>query len=264
MRYKIRLAALSGLAAISGVASAQSVVMTASTPQWTGFYAGLNAGAAWNTTCNTWTANGPGANTPAFNDRDCPNKSTGVGGGQFGYNFQHDQWVWGLELDYDFWSSKSKSKTFAYTGSAFPPGSYSFSGKLSPNGVAIIGPRLGYAIDNWLPYVRAGGVFTSGTHDILASYTPTGDSTPSATFNGGKNTSSHGFGISAGTEYKLAEQWSMKLEYTYIKLGKSSQNSTTSCNGTPAACDVFAGFSLDSIHNSFTASLLRVGVNYAF
>jgi outer membrane immunogenic protein len=264
MKLPLQLTALIALAAISGAASAQGVVMTTTSLPWNGFYVGLNAGAAWNTTCNTWTANGPGANTPAFNDRDCPNKSTGLGGVQFGYNFQHEQWVWGLELDYDIWSTKNKSKSFAYTGAAFPPGTYSFSGKLSPNGVAIIGPRLGYVVDNWLPYIRAGGVFTSGTHDIVASYTPTGASTPTATFNGGKNTASHGFGVSVGTEYKFAEQWSAKLEYTYIQLGKSSQNSTTSCSGSAVACDAFAGASLDSIHNSFTASLLRFGINYAF
>jgi outer membrane immunogenic protein len=264
MRYRTYLAALIALAAVSGAASAQGLVVTATTPKWEGFFAGLNAGGAWNTTCNTWTANGPAANTPAFNDRDCPNKSIGVGGFQFGYNFQHEQWVWGFELDYDFWSAKNKSKSFTYTGNAFPPGTYTFSGKLTPNGVAIIGPRLGYAIDNWLPYIRAGGVFTSGTHDIMASYTPTGASSPDATFNGGKNSASHGFGISLGTEYKVADQWSVKFEYTYIKLGKSSQNSTTSCNGSVAACDAFAGASLDSIHNSFTASLLRVGFNYDF
>jgi outer membrane immunogenic protein len=265
MKLRTQLATLAVVTAISGAAAAQGVVVTENTPLWSGFYAGLNAGAAINSTCNTWTANGPAADTAAFNNRDCPNKSTGIGGIQLGYNFQHEEWVWGFELDYDFWSSKSKTKTFNYTGTAFPPGVYSFSGKITPNGVAIIGPRVGYSIDNWLPYVRAGGVFTSGTHDLTATYTPEGSDTSTAVFNGGKNTGSHGFGISLGTEYKIATQWSAKFEYTYIKLSKSSQNSTTNCSPAgSAACDLFAGASLDAIHNSFTASLLRVGVNYAF
>ena len=265
MKPTARSAVLIALTAISGAASAQGIIATASSPMWNGFYAGINGGAAISTTCNTWTANGPAAGTAAFNNRDCPNKSVGVGGVQVGYNFQSDEWVWGLEVEYEFWESKSKSKTVTYTGNVFPQGTYSFYGKVSPNGVALVGPRLGYAIDNWLPYIRVGGVFTSGTHDLMASYTPTGASSPTATFDGGKNTGSHGFGISGGVEYKLAEQWSAKLEYTYISLNKSSQNSTTNCTSTaPNACAIFSGFSLDSIHNSFTASLIRVGINYDF
>jgi outer membrane immunogenic protein len=264
MTYKTRLTALVMLAATCGVASAQGLVVTTPGPTWTGFYAGVNAGGAWDTTCNTWTANGPGADTAAFNNRDCPNNGIGVGGVQVGYNFQHEQWVWGFELDYDFWSSKDRNRSLTYNGIAVPDGTYSFNGKLTPDGVFIVGPRVGYAVGNWLPYVRVGGVFTSGSHDVMANYTPPGGSSPTATFNGGKNTSSHGFGISAGAEYKLAQQWSLKAEYTYIKLGKNDRNSTTSCTGTPAACDAFAEATIDSIHNSFTASILRVGVNYAF
>lgn len=261
---RTKFTALLAFTAISGAAAAQGVVVTENTPLWSGFYAGLNAGVVINTTCNTWTANGPAAGTAAFNNRDCPNRSVGAGGAQIGYNFQYEQWVWGFEFDYDFWESKNKNQSLIYGGSAIPPGTYTFSGKGTPDGALIIGPRLGYSIDNWLPYIRVGGVFTQGKHDLTATYTPNDGSSPTAFFNGGKTTSSHGVGISLGAEYKLATQWSAKLEYTYIKLGKTDRNSTTSCTGSPGACDAFADVTLDSFHNSFTASLIRLGVNYAF
>ena len=264
MTFRTRVTALLAFTAISGAAAAQSVVVTQDTPLWTGFYAGLNAGGVWNTTCNTWSANGPLADTAAFNNRDCPNRSVGAGGAQIGYNFQHGQWVWGFELDYDFWESKNKSQSLAYGGSDVPPGVYTFSGKGTPDGALIVGPRLGYSVGNWLPYIRIGGVFTEGKHNVTATYTPPDATSPTAFFDGGKTTSSHGFGISGGAEYKLATQWALKLEYTYIKLGKTDRNSTTGCTGNPGACDAFADVTLDSFHNSFTASLLRVGVNYAF
>ena len=58
----------------------------------------------------------------------------------------------------------------------------------------------------------------------------------------------------------------MRLEYTYVNLGKGS-NSVASCSSTVAgACNAFinSGLSLNNTHNSFTASVLRVGINYSF
>jgi hypothetical protein len=48
-----------------------------------------------------------------------------------------------------------------------------------------------------------------------------------------------------------------------VKLGKGS-NTTTTCTGNATVCNSFAGFSLDSIHNSLTFSLIRIGVDYEF
>lgn len=264
MKLLHRFAALVAFASVAGVASAQGVITTASgIEDWHGFYLGLNAGGAWNTTCNTWTANGPLVNTAAFNNRNCPNNGVFVGGGQIGYNFQYNAWVWGFSLDYEAWGSKNRSRTLTYSGAGLPNGTYDFSGKINPDGFLILGPRLGYAVGNLLPYVRVGAVFSSGSHDVMATYTPTGAAAPTASFTGSKNSSSTGFGASLGFEYALPEQWSFKMEYTYMSFSKGS-NSGVNCTPAGAACNAFAGFTLDSIHNNFTASVLRVGINYRF
>jgi outer membrane immunogenic protein len=263
MKPTTRPAVLIALTVISGAASAQGIVATSTSDRWAGFYMGVNGGVAISTTCNTWTANGPLAGTAAFNNRNCPNKNAGVGGVQIGYDFQSDQIVWGFGLDYDFYSSKSKTKSLVYGGPNFPDGTYTFSGKNSPSGFGILGPRIGYALDNWLPYIRAGGVFTSGKSNSTATYTPTGATSPTATFDGGRDYKSHGFGVGAGVDYALPESWSLRAEYTYVSLGKGS-NSLTGCTGSPAACGTFANFSLDNIHNSLTFSIIRIGVNYEF
>jgi outer membrane immunogenic protein len=268
MKHATSLATLLALTSIASVASAQGVITTSSGNAWEGFYVGVNAGGAWSTTCNTWTAyNSVVANSVAFNNRDCPNNGQFVGGAQIGYNFQYQQWVWGFGVDYDFWSAKNRNKSFVCTGTCpFPQGTYNFSSKPNPNGFAILGPRVGYAIDEWLPYVRVGGVFASGSHDVSASYTPTGDTSPTAGFSGSKNSKSSGWGAGAGVEYQLPQQWSVRVEYTYVNLGKGS-NSVASCSSTVAgACSAFinSGISLDNTHNSFTASVIRVGVNYNF
>src|SRR5271167_2330808 len=191
-----RSAALLALISIAGAASAQDVIATSGT-DWRGFYAGVNLGGAWNHTCNSWTPAGtlPPNVATAFYNRDCPSNGTFVGGAQIGYNFQSDQWVWGFGLDYEAYSAKNRNLTYTYAGPTPPPdGTYAFSGKGSPNGFLLLGPRIGYAIDNWLPFFRVGGVFTSGTRRNTATFT---DANGTASFSSGKDFNSSGFGVGA-------------------------------------------------------------------
>jgi outer membrane immunogenic protein len=265
MQLPSRLAAVFVLASVGGTAYAQDVIATVTDP-WKGFYAGVNIGGAWNTTCNSWTPNGGnGITNPAvataFYNRDCPNNSVFVGGVQIGYNFQYNQLVWGFGLDYDAWSGKTRNRSFTYAGPIPPPnGTYAFSGKVSPNGFGIIGPRIAYAFDNFLPFFRIGSVFTGGSHKSTSSFT---DASGTASFTGGKNFNSSGFGVGTGFDYMVADSVFFRLEFTHVSLGKGS-NSATACTGTAATCAEFGNISLDNIHNSFTANILRAGINYKF
>jgi outer membrane immunogenic protein len=268
MKLPRSAAALILLASISGVASAQNVITTSSPSGWAGFYVGANLGGVWNTTCNTWNASdsvlGPvGQNF--LSQRNCPNGGAFVGGVQLGYNFQFGQFVWGLGLDWDFVSSKSKSQT--YTVPAFPAegisgGTLVLSGKVDPNGVVLLGPKFGYDFDGVLPYVRVGGVFASGQPSGSATYTDsvTGDV---LSFSGSKNGKTSGYGLGAGLSWMAADPVSVNLEYTYINLGKSN-SSVASCSGTPAACALFTNVTIQNFHNTLTASMVRLGVNYKF
>jgi outer membrane protein OmpA-like peptidoglycan-associated protein len=246
-------------------------------PYWKGFYIGGNIGGAWNSTCNTWSLNGPAATDPAlvnaFNNRNCPNNGVFIGGAQIGYNFQYERWVWGFGLDYDQWSAKNHSRTLTYApavDTGFPPGTASFYGKVSPNGFAILGPRIGYAVGNALPYIRAGGVYAGGSRNTTTSYTSAGDASPDAYFSGSKNFKSSGFGAGAGMDYLLSDNWFLRAEYTFIKLGKGTTSSAQCTSAGTAAgaaiCDRFGtgSLQLDNIHNSFTANIVRVGINYKF
>jgi outer membrane immunogenic protein len=277
MKLASRLAGLTVLALVGGAASAQAVIAVANNP-WAGFYVGANIGGAWNTTCNTWSLDGAAAVDPAlnnaFNNRTCPNNGVFVGGVQIGYNFQYNQIVWGFGLDYDAWSSKNHNRSLLYTpgeDSPIPAGTVAFSGKVSPNGFGILGPKIGYAFDNVLPYIRVGSVFTGGSRTTTATYTATGDTTPDAYFSGSKNFKSNGFGAGAGVDYMVVDQIFIRAEYTYVNLGKGSSNATQ-CNaaaGSEIGSNVCANFTedelqLNNIHNSFTASIFRVGINYKF
>ena len=255
-----RCAAILALIYIAGVTPAVGEYA------WDGLYAGLNVGEARNNTCDSWQLNGPIIDptlVAAFSNRACPNNSTFVGGLQIGYNFQYGRLTWGIGADYDYWHAQNLDRTLKYTGVVSPPGTYVLSGRLSPNGFGIIGPRIGFAGNHWQPYVRVGSVITGGSHNNTLSYTPAGATKPTASFSGGKDFTSTGWAAGGGIEFVLRGAWSIGAEYLHVNLGNGS-NSTATCTGSPSACAAFAGVSLDSTHNSFTANVFRLGVNYWF
>ena len=258
-KFTSRSAALLALASFAGAASAQS------DNPWSGFYAGLNAGEASNNTCNSWTPKGAPidpANVTEFYNRNCP-RGTFAGGVQIGENFQYKRLVWGLGAELDAWVAKNQNQSLKYAGEEPPPGTYAFPGKLNPNVFSVIGPRIGYAGDQWQPYVMVGTVVTVGSRNSALSYTPKAAAKPTASFSGGTNLTSAGWAAGGGVEYGLNGPWSITAEYLYANLGKGS-NSTTTCTGSASACAAFSGISFDSIHTSFTAHMFRIGINYWF
>jgi outer membrane immunogenic protein len=255
-----RSLALLWLGLIAGAARAQS-----DTP-WAGVYAGLNVGGGWNNTCNSWTPNGAmidAAIVSAFYDRSCPNGGAFVGGAQIGYNLQYHKLIMGLGADYDAWSAKNHNRSLKYSGVVFPPGTYDYSGNLSPKGFGVIGLRIGYAGVQWLPYLRVGTIITTGSRDSTLSYTPAGATKPTVSFAGGKNFTTTGWVAGGGAEYGFNGPWSFTVEYLHVNLGKGSDFAAT-CNGSATACSAFSGISFDSIHNGFNANIFRIGINYWF
>jgi outer membrane immunogenic protein len=241
----------------AGAASAQS-----STP-WDGFYLGANVGSLSSKGCSSSTLNGAGID-PTIDKTFAGCGGSGLAGGlQFGENFQLNRLVLGLGVDLLVSRSSDASSTLSFTGQAPPPGTYSLSGKLSPNDFAVIGGRIGYGGSLIFPYLRAGGVVTSGSKSSTLNYSPAGTTAPSASFSGGKNFNSTGWAAGGGAEIGLNGAWSISAEYLHISLGKGS-SSTTSCAGAAGACAAFAGVSLDNSHNSFTANVFRIGINYWF
>jgi outer membrane immunogenic protein len=253
-----RSAAFLALLLIAAAASAESDI------PWDGIYLGLNAGEARNNTCNSGTLAGAtidSANAPTFYNPSCTNSGSLVGGIQVGENFQHKHLVLGFGADLDVWSGKSRGTSLAYTGAMPPPGTYSLSGKDTPSGFAVIGPRIGYGALQFLAYVKGGAVITDGSHDSTLSYIPAGSKLPTASFSGGKSFSSTGWAAGGGFEYGLNGPWSISAEYLHVNLGKGSDSAST-CSGT--ACAAFTGISFDSRHGSFTANTFRIGINYWF
>lgn len=98
--------------------------------------------------------------------------------------------------------------------------------------------RIGYAgWNNWLPYFTGGAAMG----DIKAS-SPFGSATKTK----------FGYTLGAGVEYAMMANWSVKLEYLYVDLGKFDCG--IACGGAATTAD----------NVSFKANVVRGGVNYRF
>lgn len=148
---------------------------------WTGFYVGINGGYGWGTS---------DFSTPFANSFDI---SGGLIGGTLGYNYQVNQFVFGIEGDIDAsWIE----------GSAACGG---LSCETSNSWLATIRGRLGYAFDRFLPYVTGGAAF--------------GDVETSIAGFGSNRDTNVGWTIGGGLEYAINGPWSVKVEYLYVDLG---------------------------------------------
>jgi outer membrane immunogenic protein len=146
-------------------------------------------------------------------------------GATIGYNLQFGSFVVGLEGDAD-WISIKGSTTINCPSTC----------QTTNNWLATARGRIGYAFDRFLPYFTAGAAFgdVKGTVGTFGSFTAT-----RVGWTGG-----------AGIEYAFVDNWSFKLEYLYVDLGKAT--CAAACSGT------------DPFSVSFTTSVALGGVNYKF
>jgi outer membrane immunogenic protein len=225
---------LFGIAAIAALvgtpALAADLALKAPPPppawNWTGFYGGIEGGAGWGTSRQTDTS---GVTSGDYS------QSGGLIGGTFGYNWQMNHLVFGLEAD------------LSWTGI---DGSVSVPGKCTAGGGTMCftnmqwlntdRARLGFAWDRYLVYVT-GGLAGASINDGQLSC-----STPIAGASCGTQTEWGGT-IGGGLEAYLAPKWSVKLEYLYADFG------------TIKSYTVVIPVSVSERIN-----ILRAGINYHF
>jgi outer membrane immunogenic protein len=182
-------------------------VYTAPYYNWTGGYIGINGGGGWGRS----SFGAPFASNSY-------NLSGGVVGATLGYNFQAGALVWGVEGDLD-WSNIRGSGPCGLTTCE------------TRNGwLGTVRGRIGYAADRFMPYVTGG----LAVGDIRTNITGVGSA----------NTTKAGWTLGAGVEWALWQNWTAKVEYLYVDLGRG---------GSIAGSDA-----------SFHTSLVRAGLNYRF
>jgi outer membrane immunogenic protein len=230
---------------------------------WTGFYVGLNAGGIWSSGSRSVTFFNPA--TLAFLAADEPgglgNGNAGfIGGGQAGYNWQTGAFVLGVETDFQG-TTLSKSKDFispAFAGVGVPAGlvgdTLAVHAKTSLDWLGTTRGRVGFVVtpDNRLMIYGTGGVaYAGGTANFTIF-----DATNGLALSGNPSKSRVGWTIGGGVEYALTNNWTIRGEYLYADLGKSSFT-------TPVAVGAFSGL-YASGHVNYNASIFRAAVNYKF
>src|ERR1700733_9406278 len=116
---------------MAGAAQAQTYAND-SNPDWAGPYAGIHFGNTWSDMRHDHTL-GPSGTTNSL-----------MGGGQVGYNWQSDHFVYGAEGDFSKFDIGSKSPSVVYD---------------EDWGMTFRG-RAGYALGRFLPYVTGGLALT--------------------------------------------------------------------------------------------------------
>jgi outer membrane immunogenic protein len=227
------LAAVS-IITLSQVASAADLPVKAwSTPvigpgySWTGFYVGGNLGGGWGQQSST---NPPFPLQVRYRDGI-------IGGGQMGFNWQADQWVFGIEADLQG-SGQKANGNFSNPATLTSIG---FTNKLEWFGT--VRARMGYALDCWLPYVTGGWAY--GDSEISGTST-VGITTTS--FSGSQ--SYRGWTIGGGLDWAFAGNWSARAEYLYIDFGGPT------VQVAPSGTSIVLG--------KLTDNIVRAGINYKF
>jgi len=151
---------------------------------WNGAYVGVNLGYQWGSVTN-WGGGKPNGI---------------MGGGQIGYNWQFNQFVFGVEADLQ---GSAAEDTFA---------AYKFANPW----FGTVRGRAGYAMNNVLLYLTGGLAYGGGRVE----------------FAGMSETQTHlGWTLGGGVEVGLTPNWSARAEYFYVRLEDRSYVLTGVNNG---------------------------------
>jgi len=217
---------------------------------WTGFYAGVNAG--W-TRSETRVDNrgfaGTGADAalnagfPArFGSSD---RNDFIGGVQAGYNQQFGMFVAGIEADIN-WLGNRRTNTSTAGGVGVPTFAVATTTRTDWLGTARL--RAGVAIDRVMIYGTGGLAFGSPNHRV----TVTNGGVPTHT--GSNDDMKAGWTIGAGAEYAFTNNITMKAEYLYYDLGRTTVTANPTAGNTGTLSTRFEN----------KGHIARVGLNYKF
>ena len=227
---------------------------------WTGFYVGGNLGYSWGRSSDTSTITN-GAGTIVFSSVDRTDLNGIVGGGQIGYNWQMQNWLFGFEADIQGTGEKGTHGYLCPQSTCLPN---------IVGAAVVLGPAVTEALSqkiDWFGTVRgrigllaapkvllyATGGLAYGEVASNATIAPVTTGISAAI--PGANTTNVGWTLGAGVEGAIGGNWTARLEYLYVDLGRVSGSFATTI-GTTALTTNFS--------SRVTDNILRAGVNYKF
>jgi outer membrane immunogenic protein len=242
---------------------------------WTGFYLGANGGGGAASRTASFTPND--ANVQAItcggaSGGTCPGPVTvnlggGVGGLQFGYNWQWGNWLAGFETDFagsgvtgkkgsDFMLGRASSKLEVSEDlDWFGTVRVRIGPKLSANVLTYVTGGLAYGSvhENARLNSEAGAGATSGGFAFSCTAGPN-------CFAGSASRTAMGWSAGTGLEYSFWTNLSLKIEYLFVDLGSGrTVNAIAQTGGGGAIPSSFAaGINENDFH------IFRFGLNYQF
>jgi outer membrane immunogenic protein len=204
---------------------------------WTGWYAGVNVG--YGVGRNASSLNGTGAALFRENFNGQPD---GVfGGGQIGYNWQFGWWAVGIESDLQ--GSGMRDTQTCLIGCTLATGRAAIEQKLDWFGTTR--GRIGLVDGTVFSYLTAGLAYGGVASTINQTIPGFG----SGSFNHSSTRTGWAFGN--GVEAAIDPSWTVKVEYLYVDLGKSTDAFTLT-----GVTETYA--------TKYQSHLFRGGVNYKF
>ncbi len=252
-----------------------------------GFYAGLNAGYGWDASPSVSSRAGLIQNTldQAFasnlgstaaltaTGKVNANANGALGGGQAGYNYVLDRYVVGVELDLQGAAQHGQgglAATAPFTSGGASPGATGTSVAVEKtlDWFGTARARAGYLVTPSILAFASGG-FAYGGMTLQERIAHTTDSLPffgaiqSLSSVGHASTSSVGWTLGGGIEWKFAPAMSLKAEYLYYDLG---QVRTTGAilDTTSAATGAYFNIAGVTSNTRFNGQIARLGFNYHF
>ena len=199
-----------------------------------------------------------------------------LGGIDVGYNWNNEDWVYGVEASYALldlnhsdWT-KADDKRQPNLGGIVSGQDDVFNSNLKS--LALLSLRLGRKIDKLLLYGRAG--FAAGNYHLSVvdqNIPKTGIDTENNTGRGSDKKWLTGYSVGVGGEYLLNESWSAGLEYNYVRLDASNINpGGTGCYNSLAsdppykACGGVIGPVTYKMRPEIDLQLMAFHINYHF
>jgi outer membrane immunogenic protein len=202
---------------------------------WTGFYLGIDVGAAWATDTVSPTVDDPTGPTGTFPRSNKLSTSGPLGGATIGFNYQLSSFVFGVEGDFG---------GLAIASSVADPGSGTLAEIDSVNNgwYGDATGRLGFVWGPALLYGKGGWAYFNGqgsTTTTVAGFT----ATQTGAFTG--------WTYGGGLEYRLGGPWSAKVEYLHFAFGTKDASITDTAGVLPYA-------------NALSVDTVKFGLNYKF
>lgn len=228
-----------------------------------GFYVGANAGNAMGrfsvdtspsfSPTGYFAATSTPAITAASSQQTKPNGFTA--GGQAGYNFQWDNFVFGAEIDFGR-MDLSGATTVTQTYPCCAPTAFTVVQTAKSDWLFTARPRIGFVFGPVMIYQTAGIAMTNVKYTALFT-----DTFATANESASIDDTRVGWTVGAGAEVRVTHHFSVKGEYLYTGFGTASTTSTNLTAFTP---------SIAFPTNVFThtvalySGIARGGVNFRF